>query len=157
MTDGLTGLEDEGLTDVAICGMGGELIVSILKNAPFVKNEGIRLILQPMTHAADLRRYLASEGFLIEEERLSRASGRVYFCLAASYTGRPYEISRVEAELGRHNAERAGADPLVDEMLLRLCRSSEKKCRGLTASGTCNEEEKEYLSALYALLGRKQV
>lgn len=100
-TDGLCGLSGRGLTDIAICGMGGELIVRILSDAPFVRDVAVRLILQPMTHAPDLRRYLASAGFRIEEERLCRAAGRIYTCLCASYDGRVRTPSPAEEELGR--------------------------------------------------------
>ena len=75
--DGVAPLADHAPTDIAICGMGGELITEILSRAPFVKDPSVRLILQPMTHAADLRRYLAREGFAIREERTAIAAGKM--------------------------------------------------------------------------------
>ena len=76
MTDGLAGLGEAGITDVAICGMGGELIARILSDAPFLKKEETRLILQPMTRPAAVRSYLAENGFVIDEERLCTAAGK---------------------------------------------------------------------------------
>ena len=149
LTDGLTGLEGEGVTDIAICGMGGELIVSILSRAPFVKDSRIRLILQPMTHAADLRRYLANEGFRIVEERTVYASEKCYFCFAAEYTGVPYTITRTEAAFGR--LEGRPSEALL-ALIRKEIRAVEKKCRGLRAGGIPDEAEEEYLSALCAIL-----
>ena len=144
LADGLTGLEQEGLTDIAICGMGGELIVEILSAAPFLRNKEIRLVLQPMTHASDLRYYLAREGFAITEERLARAAGKYYFCFAASFTGEPYAIDRLTAELGQGNED----SPYYLTVLKQKRVSQEKKCAGLALGGLSHGEELAYLDAL---------
>lgn len=149
LADGLSGLENEGLTDIAICGMGGELIVSILSRAPFVKDARVRLILQPMTHASDLRRYLAAEGFRVVAERTASASGKCYFCFAAEYTGEPYMLTPVEATFGNLSARD------FDSVLLRLLEkeicATEKKCRGLRQKGTPDLDAEAYLASLYDL------
>ncbi|MBE6655276.1 MAG: SAM-dependent methyltransferase [Ruminococcaceae bacterium] len=155
LTDGLAGLEREGLTDIAVCGMGGELIVSILDRAPFIKNAGIRLILQPMTHASDLRYYLARTGFRIVEERTAFAKGKCYFCLAAEYTGECYTLTRTEASFGcRHT--RKPSDALLS-LVQKEKRGVEKKCRGLRKGGRPDEGEEEYLSDLCALIKELEV
>ena len=147
LTDGLAGLADVGITDIAICGMGGELITQILSRAPFVKDPRIRLILQPMTHAADLRYYLAKEGFAVREERTVIAAGKCYFCLAAEYTGVPYSISRMEATFGKNALDTH--DPALLALVQKEARGQEKKCRGLREGGTPDEGEEQYLFALY--------
>ena len=150
LTDGLSGLEKEGLTDIAICGMGGELIVSILSSAPFVKNKQLRLILQPMTHASDLRYYLAKEGFRIVEERTAIAKGKCYFCFAAEYTGIPYTLTRIEAAFGRRDTMKKNADLL--SLIEKEKRGVEKKCRGLRKGGTPDEDEEKYLLEIDSLI-----
>ena len=100
LTDGAAALSGKGITDYAICGMGGELIARIIEDAPHIKEVGIRLILQPMTKQEYLRRYLASNGFSVLDERFSFDSGKYYVTLLAEYTGECREISVSEAELG---------------------------------------------------------
>ena len=100
LTDGLVGLEDLGITDVAICGMGGELIADIIDRAPFVKNKEMRLILQPMSRPGALRAYLAREGFLILSETFVAAQGKHYVCMLAVFSGAPYVLSAFEEEFG---------------------------------------------------------
>ena len=58
LTDGLKGIEDFKPEDIYILGMGGELIWRIINDSELARVDGIRLILQPMTHAHDLRRGL---------------------------------------------------------------------------------------------------
>ena len=89
LTDGLSGLENMPLavTDISICGMGGELIARILSDAPFVRNPDIRLILQPMTMQPVLRCWLCENGFSVERERLCTANGKLYSVLCCHYTG----------------------------------------------------------------------
>ncbi|MDR0944374.1 MAG: Nif3-like dinuclear metal center hexameric protein [Ruminococcus sp.] len=66
-TDGLTGISLDGITDIVIAGMGGELIADILAGAG-ESIKGINLILQPMTKRDFLLNFLLFEGFRIEEK-----------------------------------------------------------------------------------------
>ena len=100
LTDGAAALSGKGITDYAICGMGGELIARIVEDAPHLKDTSVRLILQPMTKQEHLRRYLASAGFSTIHERFSFDSGKYYVTMVAEYTGLSRELSCEEAELG---------------------------------------------------------
>ena len=100
LTDGARELSDRGITDYAVCGMGGELISYIISAAEHLKNKGVRLILQPMSKQAHLRRYLCETGFDIVGEKYSFSEGKYYLTLAAEYSGRRRDITEVEAELG---------------------------------------------------------
>lgn len=88
LADGLDGVEAFCPEDIFILGMGGELIARILGNSDYIKNENIRLILQPMTRQAALRRFLLDSGFLIEDERLVLGDGgRIYQIICAHWDG----------------------------------------------------------------------
>ncbi len=98
LTPGLLGIEAYSPNDIVIAGMGGELIASILADAPFVRNKEIRLILQPMTKAEVLHKYLASEGFELLTERPVEEENKIYRVLYCRYNGKIREISDIEAE-----------------------------------------------------------
>ena len=100
LTDGAAALCDKGITDYAICGMGGELITRIIGDAPHLFTEGTRLILQPMTKQECVRRFLVENGFSVITERFSFDSGKYYVTVVAEYTGANGEISDEDAELG---------------------------------------------------------
>ncbi len=100
LTDGAAGLSGMGITDYAICGMGGELICDIIERSPHLKEKGVRLVLQPMSRQSALRKYLAKNGFATVGEEYSCDSGKYYLCLAAEYVGKEREISDFEAEFG---------------------------------------------------------
>ena len=110
LTDGATALEGYGITDYAICGMGGELIADIIARAPHLCDPNIRLIVQPMTRQEHLRRAVYEMGFEIEAERYSTDDGRYYVTLLLAFRGTPCEISDELAYLGpraRHTDDRA--------------------------------------------------
>ena len=85
--DGLDTVSTGEVEDIAIAGMGGETITAILQAAPWVKDPALRLVLQPMTRAEELRRWLLTNGFAIVEERLVQDGRHLYPVLAAEYTG----------------------------------------------------------------------
>ena len=105
-TAGLCDIEKYAPTDIMICGMGGELISKILEDAPWVKNEKIRLILQPMTHPELLRKYLLEGGFNIKDEKIIHED-KLYVVLCAEYSGESENYTDAELLLGRHNIKRA--------------------------------------------------
>lgn len=149
LTDGLSGLENEGLTDIAICGMGGELIARILSDARFVREGNVRLILQPMTRAATLRRYLAENGFAILDERPCRAAGRVYTCLCAEYDGTRRELSPGREEVGTPSLRTEEEREVFCELLDRKIRALTEKREALLASDhTPSERDNTLLAEL---------
>ena len=100
LADGAAALKDRGITDYAICGMGGELISRIIEDSPHLMSEGTRLILQPMTKQECVRRFLVEHGFSVVAERFSYDSGKYYVTLVADYTGLVSSLSDADAELG---------------------------------------------------------
>lgn len=100
LCDGAAELGKYGITDYAICGMGGELIADIIEHAPHLFDKSVRLILQPMTRQAHLRRYLAERGFFTLGEEFSSEGGKNYLAFAVEYDGVSRKISDFEAEFG---------------------------------------------------------
>ncbi|MDD6174974.1 MAG: class I SAM-dependent methyltransferase [Firmicutes bacterium] len=99
--DGLAAVAPEEADDIAIAGMGGELIARIIEQAPWVREEQKRLILQPMTAAEELRRYLRRNGFSILQERAVRDGDHVYTVMQVQYTGEQEEPSALFCYTGR--------------------------------------------------------
>ncbi len=85
LTDGLTGLDLDEVTDIVIAGMGGILISEILfKRHPL---KGKNLILQPMTQAEFLRKWLCENGYDIIKEAPSFVGDKGYCIINARYDG----------------------------------------------------------------------
>ncbi len=142
LTDGAAALSSEGITDIAIAGMGGELIASIIEGAPFLKDSSIRLILQPMTKQEHLRRYLANYGFAIADEVYSYSQCKYYVTICAHYEGNSRDISDVEATFGNekfHTPPTKEARGYFSERIRAITRRRD----GLIAAGEdASAEEK---------------
>lgn len=92
--------------DIVIAGMGGELICRILDRSQYIKNNNVRLILQPMTMCEVVRNYLAEKGFKIIDERLCTAENKSYQVICAEYDGTPRKFTSEVLTLGEVNIER---------------------------------------------------
>ena len=103
-TDGLHGAEHFGADNILIFGMGGELIIRILSEAPWVKKPNIVLVLQPMTRAHLLRSWLLENGFEIVGEAITYED-RYYQTVAARYCGKKETYTEEELLLGRLNIQ----------------------------------------------------
>lgn len=91
LSDGLWNIGENDADDIVICGMGGELMVRIIDETPWLKNPAKHLVCQPMSHAEDLRRFFVENGFSIDKETACEDSGRVYIAISAYYTGNKAE------------------------------------------------------------------
>lgn len=133
--DGLATVKAGEVEDVAIAGMGGETIAAILEAAPWVKDGRIRLILQPMTRAEDLRRWLLHNGFSVSEEHLIVDGRHLYPVLAAEYTAAPPCEDEVCIYGGFFTAEEGRPyRQMMAEHLLRRARGYEHSGNLVTAA-----------------------
>lgn len=87
LSDGLDGYPSEAARDIVIAGMGGELILSIVKSCPWLRNPDVRLVLQPMTAQPELRKGLYAEEFEILREAVAREGDKLYLVISVRYTG----------------------------------------------------------------------
>lgn len=145
-TDGLHGVEDFHPDDILIFGMGGELIVKILSDAPWVRDPAVGLILQPMSKSAVLRRWLNENGFAIRGETLSRED-RYYQTLYAVWQGGGGEdYSAADFFVGK--AEFLDGQPGAEEFLRQRIASCEKIVRGKGKAGEDVSAEAELIAEL---------
>ena len=145
LTDGAAALDGKGITDYAICGMGGELIADIINRAPHLKDAEINLILQPMTRQEKLRCYLAASGFRIITESYTLDAGKYYACLLVSYDGIRRDISPLESVVGVADSAYIGRDSRIEYLRAKL--SSLIRARGGKADAGVEHSEDDLLIA----------
>ena len=146
-TPGLCGVEKFSPTDIVSCGMGGELIASIINDAPFTKDTSVRLVLQPMTHSEILRKHLLDNNFRIVDEKLAKEE-KIYEIICAEYVGEGEieEHSEAELLLGKKNIERG--DGLCDELLSHHLAILKRISTAKKAASANTEKEDRLIEAL---------
>ena len=103
---------------VIISGMGGALILEIIKNAPAIVKEKLRhWILSPQSEIYDFRKGLIGAGFLTEDERIVFDQGKYYFVIKAAQSAErvPEEADEANLFYGKHNLLRK--DPVLKELI----------------------------------------
>lgn len=138
--DGLSPLRPDETEDIVIAGMGGETIIAILEAASWTKDARLRFILQPMTRAALLHRWLLAGGFAIETERAVADGPHFYPVVRVVFTGEQQMVSELEAITGGLSPQ--GADSLYLE---KQRQSLLKKAAGLQASREGEQEADKLL------------
>lgn len=150
LSDGLKTVPPEVLnevTAVAVAGMGGELIESIMEAAP---TEPPLWVLQPMSAIYELLDHLAKKGYAVTAGALAQDGDRFYRVFAVQKTGTPYEPDyfgcvlkdplclpylekeerRAETALaGLHSAKEPDQNRIADaEQLLKNIRKAKNDC-----------------------------
>lgn len=146
---GLDAVAPDETDTVVIAGMGGETIIAILSAAAW-DWRGKTLLLQPMTKAELLRRYLAEHGFRIASERLVLDKGTIYPVLTVE-AGESAPLTGAEAWCG------AGLlhDPLYGDYARDRVRKLERAAAGLHQAKTLDSEQIKALEADAAALREK--
>lgn len=113
LCDGLIGIRSDEADTVVIAGMGGETMIHILSSASWTKETaGITLLLQPMTKASELRRWLAGHGYRFTAERLVWDKDFLYPVMVVTGGWQP-PLTKLQEEYGVLLKE----DPLYGDYL----------------------------------------
>lgn len=143
LCDGLHGFSPDAADAVVICGMGGDTICRILEQAPWALSGRQLLVLQPMTRAGVLRRFLASSGCAVEEERLVREGDKLY-CVLRARGG----MSAYPPENGGLFSDAMRREPLFDEYLGCLTARCRAALAGRRQAGLDGGEHEQMLAIL---------
>lgn len=99
ISDGLGELRPGEADCVVIAGMGGSLVIKILKEGAEVLRTVRELVLQPQSDMEKVRRFLQKEGYRITSEKMILEDGKFYPMMRAEH-GRMKELSEIEALYG---------------------------------------------------------
>lgn len=149
LCNGLAGIGPEEVDTVVIAGMGGETISSILSAAPWTKG-GAALLLQPMTHLAELRLWLQENGYVILNEQIVREGKRLYSIWSVNGGEMP-PMSPAELWAGRQSGE-----PLRREYLAYIRGKAEKAMRGQQAASAPDQAVIAELEAVLSGLNQME-
>lgn len=103
LADGLFAIEsDDAIDTITICGMGGDLIASILDTgAKQRKLENVQtLILQPNVDEHSVRRWLMAHHYTITNEVILEENGKIYEVIVAKRSDHSIEYSEDECVFG---------------------------------------------------------
>ena len=148
ISDGLENIPKNDISDVLIAGMGGELIAKILSGCTWCADTRLNFILQPMTKADYLRKFLYKNGFEIIKESLATEGEKIYTVMLVRYSGEKQEISEAFALIGLpDNSE------LFKTKKQREIKRLKRICEGLSKSPS----DKDKLGQISLLISELEV
>lgn len=146
--NGTLGVPLDGIGDIIIAGMGGELIAEIILADERLRSAELHFVLQPMTKQEELRVILSENGYAIEKESCISDGDRIYFIMSVYYTGEAKPLSSRQRLLGVNTDVSPTLLRYAEELKTRLS----VRLRGIRSAVTASpEEEKELTEALEEL------
>lgn len=143
LSDGLQGLGPQDAEDIVMAGMGGELILRIIGDTPWLRDPSKRLALQPMSCAPQLREGLWRLGFAILEEHACLDSGKVYSAFSVQFTGEMGPMPPLYPYMGKL----APGGPAVREYAGKALRALQNQLQGAE-----HQQDKEAAAGLRAAI-----
>ena len=149
LSDGLDGVSLDGITDIVLAGMGGELIADILSRCDRIKDGSVNIVMQPMTKAELLREWLYDNSFCVKNEEACISGRFGYSVMSGRFAVRaPYECSE---EYLRFGLIKCDSDENT-EYIKRECDRLERAARGMAGSA----DKKEQGERLLAVINKKR-
>ncbi len=111
------------VSDIAILGMGGELIASIIEK-DIEQFKGKNLILGPMSRDERLRGFLFENGFSIKEEVVVIERDKIYSIINTGFTGEKFECDEVYNYIGKIDIATKKGQTYLEKQIKLLA----KKC-----------------------------
>ena len=139
LSDGFDNVDPVPSAEIVIAGMGGILISEILSRAGWIRSEDIHLVLQPMTHAFDVRSFLSENGFAVDREAACVEGGKPYCVISAHYCGVSSPADDVFCYFGKLIGEER--TPEAEACLKKVYTSLKKKRDGLEIASPLSEEK----------------
>ena len=152
LTNGLCGVMAYSPTDIAICGMGGELIAEILESAPDAHKKGVRFLLQPMSKQEHLRETLYRLGFEIVAEEYVTEGDKAYLVIASEYTGEIVAFDEARCLLGVRQGSETPLTSAERAYFLKKEKALLRRRNGRAKGDEGTEEEDRLLATLASIL-----
>lgn len=139
-SDGMERLCAGEVDTLMMAGMGGPLMIRILREGKAVLEQVGTLVLQPQSEIGEVRKYVRQNGFGIAEEKICEEDGKYYFAIKAERSAacRQDEWSEEwQYSYGTYLAEKR------DPVLRRYLQCERKKYGGIIAQlyhGTKQDE-----------------
>ena len=154
LSDGVSMLRPGEADSVLFAGMGGPLMIRILREGDGVQRSVKELILQPQSEIPGVRRFLENAGYRITDEDMVYEDGKYYTAMRAVHGDMAWE-QEIFYQYGKLLLE--GRHPVLKQFLerrARVCRqkldSHQKKGRDAARTGSRIQEMEEELALIRA-------
>lgn len=136
--DGLATISPGEVETVVIAGMGGDLMTEILKAGYEVANSAKEMILQPMTHIPQFRKFLKDNDYQIIDELLVKERDKIYTIIKVK-PGKNQYITDFDFIVSPLLVEKK--DKLLSEYIIKLINKYNNEIRGLKKAAELNSSQ----------------
>lgn len=149
-SDGMAALQPGDVDSVVIAGMGGPLMIRILKQGKLVATKLDEMILSPQSELEQVRRFLSSTGWKITREEMVFDGGKYYTVMKVVH-GKSELKTETDFCFGRIMIDRK--DPILYQYLMKEKKTKEKILEMLNKQDTysCKQRVKELKKELILL------
>ena len=148
LSDGFDNLKKGEAQTAILAGMGGPLVVDILKRGKDVISDMDSLILSPQSRICDVRQYILTAGYHIEREKCVYEGGKYYFVIKMIPREEDTSVwEKADLLFGKYLIETR--DPVLKSFLLK-----EKALYEALLEGPAGESVKEKLAPVLRALER---
>lgn len=152
LSDGLDNIDKDGVTDVIMAGMGGELIAQLIAKCSWLSDEQkpINLVLQPMTKSEILRKWLYDNGFAVKQELGCSDGGFVYSVIQTEYIGAKPDYACDDRYI--YGGKVSSDDPEGEAYLRKQSQRMKTAGNGMLKSDNKKHEGQKLIEAAQMLL-----